>query len=313
MAKWLNSQESCGETLCRVDPTRTSAAYLAKAARHFESHLSCLLLGTQGTPARLERLVRECLCERTNVGPFYHLSEAEAGRFLSSRPAWSTKWVPGQQGLYKETLSQKTNPPQKTHLSAFCRLWINKSIRTFPTGFEEFVSSMLYGPNRDIYSWGKGLCSQTIVLTEFTEERPLLIIPAKCFHPNPYEQRARMSWLCPYKKRVVLLTFFLNPSLPVADIRGVICKPGSEPSPVAIILVPWTSSIHNYEQERLRPFHLSFIFLKSSLNWLWTVPTPTTANYLGSGIFPSQASSTDTGVAESHCLSQTWSNCRYMN
>jgi hypothetical protein len=34
--------------------------------------------------------------------------EAEAGRFLSSRPAWSTKWVPGQPGLYRETLSWKT-------------------------------------------------------------------------------------------------------------------------------------------------------------------------------------------------------------
>ena len=31
--------------------------------------------------------------------------EAEAGRFLSSTPAWSTKWVPE---LYRETLSQKT-------------------------------------------------------------------------------------------------------------------------------------------------------------------------------------------------------------
>jgi hypothetical protein len=36
--------------------------------------------------------------------------EAEAGRFLSSRPAWSTEWVPG---LYRETLSQK-NQKQKT-------------------------------------------------------------------------------------------------------------------------------------------------------------------------------------------------------
>ena len=34
--------------------------------------------------------------------------EAEAGWFLSSRPACSTKWVPGQPGLYRETLSQKT-------------------------------------------------------------------------------------------------------------------------------------------------------------------------------------------------------------
>jgi hypothetical protein len=33
-------------------------------------------------------------------------AEAEAGRFLSSRPAWSTKWVPGQPGLYRETLSR---------------------------------------------------------------------------------------------------------------------------------------------------------------------------------------------------------------
>jgi hypothetical protein len=33
--------------------------------------------------------------------------EAERGRFLISRPAWSTKWVPGQPGLHRETLSQK--------------------------------------------------------------------------------------------------------------------------------------------------------------------------------------------------------------
>jgi hypothetical protein len=34
--------------------------------------------------------------------------EAEAGGFLSSRPDWSTELVPGQPGLYKETLSRKT-------------------------------------------------------------------------------------------------------------------------------------------------------------------------------------------------------------
>jgi hypothetical protein len=33
--------------------------------------------------------------------------EAEAGRFLSSRPAWSTEWVPRQPGLHRETLSHK--------------------------------------------------------------------------------------------------------------------------------------------------------------------------------------------------------------
>ena len=32
--------------------------------------------------------------------------EAEAGGFLSLRPAWSTKRVPGQPGLYRETLTR---------------------------------------------------------------------------------------------------------------------------------------------------------------------------------------------------------------
>jgi hypothetical protein len=38
--------------------------------------------------------------------------EAEAGGFLSSRPAWSTKWVPGRTRLYRETLSWKTKNKQ---------------------------------------------------------------------------------------------------------------------------------------------------------------------------------------------------------
>jgi hypothetical protein len=41
--------------------------------------------------------------------------EAEAGGFLSSRPAWSTKWVPGQPGLYRETLSRKTKQNKQTN------------------------------------------------------------------------------------------------------------------------------------------------------------------------------------------------------
>jgi hypothetical protein len=33
--------------------------------------------------------------------------EAEAGRFLSSRPAWSTEWVPGQQGYTEKPCLKK--------------------------------------------------------------------------------------------------------------------------------------------------------------------------------------------------------------
>jgi hypothetical protein len=39
--------------------------------------------------------------------------EAEAGEFLSSRPAWSTEWVPGQPELYRETLFQKRKRKEK--------------------------------------------------------------------------------------------------------------------------------------------------------------------------------------------------------
>jgi hypothetical protein len=38
--------------------------------------------------------------------------EAEAGRFLSSRPAWSTERVPGQPGLHRETLPRKNKTKQ---------------------------------------------------------------------------------------------------------------------------------------------------------------------------------------------------------
>jgi hypothetical protein len=39
--------------------------------------------------------------------------EAEAGGSLSSRPAWSTEWVPGQPGLHRETLSWKKKRKEK--------------------------------------------------------------------------------------------------------------------------------------------------------------------------------------------------------
>jgi hypothetical protein len=35
--------------------------------------------------------------------------EVEAGGSLSSRPAWSTKQVPGQPGLHRETLCQNNS------------------------------------------------------------------------------------------------------------------------------------------------------------------------------------------------------------
>ena len=40
--------------------------------------------------------------------------ESEAGRFLTSRPAWSTRWVPGQPGQRNPVSRGKKNKKQKT-------------------------------------------------------------------------------------------------------------------------------------------------------------------------------------------------------
>ena len=50
-----------------------------------------------------------------NPAPFKcctYKSSLDPGGFLSLRPAWYTEWVPGQPGLYRETLSQKSKAKQ---------------------------------------------------------------------------------------------------------------------------------------------------------------------------------------------------------
>jgi len=61
--------------------------------------------------------------------------EAEAGRFLSSRPAWSTKWVPGQPGLHRETLSGKNKPNQpnkQTNTPGTVNRWARREVKKHP-------------------------------------------------------------------------------------------------------------------------------------------------------------------------------------
>jgi hypothetical protein len=74
--------------------------------------------------------------------------EAEAGGFLSSRSAWSTKWVPGHPGLYRETLSQKTKQTKKIDKwdliksQSFCKAkeTVNKT-KQQPTNWEKIFTN----------------------------------------------------------------------------------------------------------------------------------------------------------------------------
>jgi hypothetical protein len=64
--------------------------------------------------------------------------EAEAGEFLSSRPAWSTEQDPGQPGLHRETLPRKTKRKKKKEeekkKSCRCTAWSSCGFPTTRTG-----------------------------------------------------------------------------------------------------------------------------------------------------------------------------------
>jgi hypothetical protein len=57
--------------------------------------------------------------------------EAEAGGFLSSRPALSTEWVPGQPWLHRETLSRKKKITNKQTNKQRKRYYTQTSKRTW--------------------------------------------------------------------------------------------------------------------------------------------------------------------------------------
>jgi hypothetical protein len=66
------------------------------------------------------------------AGAWWHMPlipALEAGGFLSSRPAWSTEWVPGQPGIHREILSQKKKKKRiqqgfsQSYLPSGCSVW----------------------------------------------------------------------------------------------------------------------------------------------------------------------------------------------
>ena len=65
--------------------------------------------------------------------------EAEAGGFLSSRPAWSTEWVPGQPALYRETLSWRKNRFSASETSKLVKCLPHKCWMPTSTGVETSI------------------------------------------------------------------------------------------------------------------------------------------------------------------------------
>jgi hypothetical protein len=84
--------------------------------------------------------------------------EAEAGRFLSLRLAWSTKWVPVQPGLYRETLSRKIKyQQQKSQPTNQPTNQTNKQTNKTLT-LQHFVITTW----AEIFSWSHALCGHAL-------------------------------------------------------------------------------------------------------------------------------------------------------
>jgi hypothetical protein len=88
--------------------------------------------------------------------------EAEAGRFLSSRPVWSTEWVPGQSELYRETLSRKTKNKKKRE---------RERLPFTTTKRKRLSLGTAEPPNNSMFPMACP-CTHACQLTLITEEKP---------------------------------------------------------------------------------------------------------------------------------------------
>jgi hypothetical protein len=125
-----------GNYICFLTVSHINGLFSNNAFSYILSFLSSIFTNTHPFYSRLSQIhgFQSCLW-LIMPGVVAHAfnpstQEAEAGGFLSSRPAWSTKWVPGQPGLYRETLSRKTkkqknNKKKKFNQGNLCEGWNN--------------------------------------------------------------------------------------------------------------------------------------------------------------------------------------------
>jgi hypothetical protein len=145
---WLHTQTQMLYTCLHTCTQRNTVIYIV----HIDNEIKCI------PTIQLGHLIPLCSWKNKRVFPYktgkeiviescnnpkvsravvahaFNLSawEAESGRFLSSGPAWSTEWIPGQSGLHKETLSWKKKKKikinkifQRYKTQMFFLEWIN--------------------------------------------------------------------------------------------------------------------------------------------------------------------------------------------
>jgi hypothetical protein len=103
--------------------------------------------------------------------------EAEAGRSLTSRPAWSTKWVPGQPGLHRETLSQQNKTSKQTpekhsiHRSVARRRQRLESFKFYTARMLQASQGYRHTPG-EMAQWLRTLTALPEVLSSINSQQP---------------------------------------------------------------------------------------------------------------------------------------------
>jgi hypothetical protein len=138
--------------------------------------------------------------------------EAEAGGFLNLRPAWPTEWVPGQPGLYRETLSWKQNKTKNKDI--YYQINLNSSLKE-----SEYLSACCAFATKQCVAYNK-----------------LLKLPGPQTHLIYLENELKSS--CP-----------LKPLQGVKRQQGAV---GSESVSISLHLVPQTPFSEGTEWEQLQ-------------------------------------------------------------
>jgi hypothetical protein len=118
--------------------------------------------------------------------------EAEPGRFLSSRLACSTEWVPGQPGLHRETQSQKNKKPPNPDTIAYASKillkgpWYTCLVWGYTSAWQiqKWMLTVIYkmelrapiGGARESTQGAEGVCDPISGTTIWTNQYPLELV-----------------------------------------------------------------------------------------------------------------------------------------
>jgi hypothetical protein len=159
--------------------------------------------------------------------------EAEAGGFLSSWPALSTEWVPGQPGLHRETLSQKKKKKwnKKTEES---KRYISKEFphkaengQLWKTSWKLLLShtTPAHQPHYLLISSSWVLRIPCLCSTQYWVQSLGHISPGSFLYHNPGTQQCLLYFVCLFYSKLIIILIWLFSIHLFSWHRGLLTQP----------------------------------------------------------------------------------------